>query len=148
MLRPGGPGLWQLRQLRVAPAGLCSSRRARSRSLPVAGCGPRLFMNLYFNIDSGDRHVSRAVLPTVSRAGGKMKKHVSLVALLALLLGMSAMPLWGQGTGAVKGVVKDPSGKPMEGATVEVADPETGRKYPLKTNAKGEYGSIGIALGT
>ena len=69
-------------------------------------------MNLYFNIDSGDRHVSRAVLPAVSRAGGKMKKHISLVTLLALLLGMSAMPLWGQATGGVKGVVKDQNGKP------------------------------------
>jgi len=77
-----------------------------------------------------------------------MKKHFSLVTLLALLLGMSAMPLWGQGTGAVKGVVKDQNGKPLEGATVELVDPGTGRKYDLKTNAKGEYSSIGIALGT
>src|SRR5271166_393774 len=148
MLQPGGPGLWQLRQLRVAPAGLCGSRRARSRSLPVAGCGPRLFMNLYFNIDSGDRHVSKAVLPTVSRAGGKMKKHISLVTLLALLLGMCVVPVWAQGTGGVKGVVKEPGGKPMEGATVELVDPDTGRKYDLKTNAKGEFSSIGIAAGT
>ncbi len=36
----------------------------------------------------------------------------------------------------------------MDGATVELVDPETGRKYDLKTNAKGEYSSIGIALGT
>jgi tetratricopeptide (TPR) repeat protein len=105
-------------------------------------------MNLYFNIDSADRYVSRAVLPAVSRAGGKMKKHISLVMLLALLLGMSAMPLWGQQTGAIKGTVKDQNGKPLDGATVELIDPETGRKYDLKTNAKGEYSSIGIALGT
>ncbi len=105
-------------------------------------------MNSYFNIDSGDRHVSKAVLPTVSRVGGTMKKHISLVTLLALLLGMSATALWGQGTGAIKGVVKDQNGKPLDGATVELVDPATGRKYDLKTNAKGEYSSIGIALGT
>src|SRR5271166_1207193 len=102
MLQPGGPGLWQLRKLRVAPASLCSSRGARSRSLLVAGCGPEFFMNSYFNIDSGDRHVSRAVLPSVSRGGGKMKKHISLVTLLALLLGMCVVPVWAQGTGGVK----------------------------------------------
>ena len=105
-------------------------------------------MNSYFNMDSGDRHVSRAVLPTVSRAGGKMKKHFSLVALCALLLAMSAGPLWGQATGSVKGVVTDSSGKPVEGATIELSDTGTGRKYELKTNAKGEYSSIGIAMGT
>ena len=77
-----------------------------------------------------------------------MKKHISLVTLLALLLGMSTMPLWGQATGGVKGVVKDQSGKPIEGATIELIDANTGRKYSLKTNAKGEYSSIGIAAGT
>ena len=77
-----------------------------------------------------------------------MKKHISLVTLLALLLGMCAVPVWAQGTGGVKGVVKEPGGKPMEGATVELVDPDTGRKYDLKTNAKGEFSSIGIAAGT
>ncbi len=77
-----------------------------------------------------------------------MKKRISLVTLLALLLGMSIMPLWGQATGALKGIVKDQSGKPLAGATVEVVDSATGRKYELKTDSKGEYSSIGIAIGT
>jgi tetratricopeptide (TPR) repeat protein len=77
-----------------------------------------------------------------------MKKHISLVVLFALLLAMSAGSLWGQATGSIKGVVTDPSGKPVEGATIELADTGTGRKYELKTNAKGEYSSIGIAMGT
>ena len=77
-----------------------------------------------------------------------MKKHISFITLLVLLLGMSAVPLGAQGTGAVKGVVKDPSGKPMDGATVEFVDADTGKKIDLKTNSKGEYSSIGIAPGT
>ena len=150
---------WSCYQREDQACGSCDSCALRLRafaaagapdpdSLSVAGNGPGFFMNLYFNIDSADRHVGQAVLPTVSRAGGKMKKPISLVTLLALLLGMSAIPLWGQQTGAVKGNVKDQNGKPMDGATVELLDPTTGRKYDLKTNAKGEYSSIGIALGT
>ena len=76
-----------------------------------------------------------------------MKKHISLVTLLALLLGLSAAPMWAQVTGTVKGVVKDHDGKPIEGATVELVSTDTGRKYDLKTNSKGEYSSIGIAHG-
>lgn len=77
-----------------------------------------------------------------------MRKHIILVTLLALLVGLNATPLWAQGTGAVKGVVKDASGKPLEGATVELISPDTGKKVTLKTNAKGEYSSIGVAATT
>jgi len=105
-------------------------------------------MNLYFNIDSVDRHVGKTVLLAVSRAGGKMKTRSKSVVLLALLFALSAVPLWGQLTGTVKGIVKDPSGKPMDGATIELVSSDTGKKYELKTNAKGEYQSIGIVPGT
>ena len=50
--------------------------------------------------------------------------------------------------GSVKGVAKDADGKPIAGATVVLYDAETGRKYEMKTNAKGEYSSIGIYIGT
>src|SRR5271157_3952444 len=148
MLQPGGPGLWQLRQLRSPATCFCSDRRTRSYSLFVAGCRRGFFMNLYCNIDRRrDRHVGRAV-HAVSRAGGKMKTRNKLVILLALLFAVSAVPSWGEPMGAVKGVVKDPSGKPMDGATVELVNLDTGRKYELKTNAKGEYQSIAITPGT
>ena len=77
-----------------------------------------------------------------------MKKHISLVILLAFVVGMCAAPVWAQFTGTVKGVAKDDSGKPIEGATVEIFSPETGKKVTLKTNAKGEYFSIGVPPGT
>jgi tetratricopeptide (TPR) repeat protein len=105
-------------------------------------------MNSYLEVDRGDRRLGNAALGAVSRAGGKMKRNIILVTLLALLLSFSAPPLWAQATGTLKGVVKDQNGKPMEGATLEVVSTDTGKKYDLKTNNKGEYSSIGIAIGT
>jgi len=77
-----------------------------------------------------------------------MKKCLSLFTSIVLLLGLSAIQLWGQATGSVKGVVKDQTGKPVEGVTVELSSGESGKKYELKTNSKGEYSSIGILAGT
>ncbi len=77
-----------------------------------------------------------------------MKKHITLVTLFALLLGLSAAPVWAQMTGTVKGVAKGYDGKPLGGATVELISTDTGQKYDLKTNSNGEYSSIGIAMGT
>ena len=76
-----------------------------------------------------------------------MRKHMSLITLLALLLGLSAT-LWAQMNIAVRGAVKGQDGKPLAGAIVELFDSETGKKYDLKTNANGEYSSIGVAMGT
>ena len=77
-----------------------------------------------------------------------MKKHISLVTLLVLLLGWGAIHSWAQATGAVKGLVKDQTGKLVEGLTVELTSSESGKKYDLKTNSKGEYSAIGIIIGT
>ncbi len=77
-----------------------------------------------------------------------MKRHISLVILLTFLMGVFAVPTWAQFTGTVKGVAKDENGKPIDAATVELLSVENGRKVNLKTNAKGEYFSIGIAPGT
>ena len=46
------------------------------------------------------------------------------------------------------GTVKDQQGKPIAGAIVVLLNLANGRKYELKTNAKGEYSSIGVAIGT
>lgn len=77
-----------------------------------------------------------------------MKTRSKLVILLALWFAMGAVQLWGQPTGTVKGFAKDSSGKPMEGATVQLVDVDNGRKFDLKTNSKGEYQSIAITAGT
>jgi len=76
-----------------------------------------------------------------------MKQRFVVLALVALVAGLCVPPVFGQATGTVKGVCKDTEGKPIAGASVEYYSQETGRKYPLKTDSKGEYFSLGIAPG-
>lgn len=76
-----------------------------------------------------------------------MRKHIYLIIFVALLLVLTTVPAWTQ-AGGIKGTVKNYDGKPLEGATVELLSPENGRKVDLKTNARGEYSSIGIPGGT
>jgi tetratricopeptide (TPR) repeat protein len=77
-----------------------------------------------------------------------MRKY-SIVVVLAVLLGsLCVVPLHAQGAfGSVKGVCKDATGAPIAGAVVEWHNVDNGRKYTLKTNAKGEYFSLGIEPG-
>lgn len=76
-----------------------------------------------------------------------MKKHFIIPLLLVLVVGLSAAPVFAQAMGSVKGSCKDMEGKPITQAQVEWLGIETGRKYTLKTNNKGEYFSLGIAPG-
>ncbi len=76
-----------------------------------------------------------------------MKKLFLIPLLLVLIAGLSAPAAFAQAMGSVKGVCKDVDGKPIAGATVEWTGVETGRKYTLKTNNKGEYFSLGISPG-
>jgi tetratricopeptide (TPR) repeat protein len=86
-----------------------------------------------------------------SPPGGKNMKHrLAGPALIvaALLAALCVAPSFAQvGTGTVRGVCKDRDGKPIAGATVSWVSSETGRKYELKTNSKGEYFSLGIGSG-
>ncbi len=76
-----------------------------------------------------------------------MKKHFIIPLLLALVVGLCAPRVFAQAMGSVKGVVRDAEGTPLVGVTVEWFGMETGRKYTLKTNGKGEYFSLGITPG-
>jgi tetratricopeptide (TPR) repeat protein len=76
-----------------------------------------------------------------------MKKHLIIPLLFSLIIGLCAPALFAQATGSVKGTCKDVEGKPIAQAQVEWLGMETGRKYTLKTNNKGEYFSLGIAPG-
>jgi tetratricopeptide (TPR) repeat protein len=76
-----------------------------------------------------------------------MKQRFFLLVLVIVLAALCVPPVFSQATGSVKGVVKDTAGNPISGATVEWFSQETGRKYSLKTNSKGEYFSLGIAPG-
>jgi tetratricopeptide (TPR) repeat protein len=76
-----------------------------------------------------------------------MKQYSKMLALSMLAAALCASPAFAQDTASVKGVCKDVDSKPIAGATVEWVSIESGRKYELKTNSKGEYFSLGVAPG-
>jgi tetratricopeptide (TPR) repeat protein len=76
-----------------------------------------------------------------------MKQRFAWTLLIALLVGLWAPMVLAQSTGSVKGVARDAEGKPITTGTVEWMSMETGRKYTLKLNKKGEYFSLGITPG-
>ncbi len=76
-----------------------------------------------------------------------MKRFAYLAVLLALVLGISALPGVAQTTG-MKGVCKDQEGKFITDGVVEISNTDTGRKVTVKTNKSGEYYVIGLTLGT
>jgi tetratricopeptide (TPR) repeat protein len=76
-----------------------------------------------------------------------MKKLFIIPLLLVLAVSLSAPCALAQAMGTVKGVCKDVEGKPIAQAEVEWSGVDTGRKYTLKTNNKGEYFSLGISPG-
>jgi tetratricopeptide (TPR) repeat protein len=75
-----------------------------------------------------------------------MNRYFILPLFLALAVVLSAPQVQAQ-TGSVKGVCKDLDGAPIVGAEVEWYGTDTGRKYTLTTNKKGEYFSLGILPG-
>lgn len=76
-----------------------------------------------------------------------MKRRFAWTVLIALVLGLCVPAVFAQATGSVKGVCRDSEGKPITEGTVEWLSMDTGRKYTLKLNKKGEYFSLGIAPG-
>lgn len=78
----------------------------------------------------------------------KTRTNLILTMLTITLAGVFGITAIAQdNTGTVKGVCKDFDGKPITGATLEWVNLNTGRKYSLKTNNKGEYFSLGIDPG-
>ncbi|HYM76956.1 MAG TPA: tetratricopeptide repeat protein [Candidatus Dormibacteraeota bacterium] len=76
-----------------------------------------------------------------------MKKHLAIIGLVALVLGLCVPMVLGQASGSVKGVCKDAEGKPIAGGVVLYENLDNGQKYTIKTNAKGEYFSLGLGSG-
>src|ERR1039457_5508724 len=75
-----------------------------------------------------------------------MKKHFAILLFAALALGLWVPTVSAQ-SGSVKGVCKDSQGNAIADAIVLWANMENGQKYPLKTNKKGEYFSLGLSPG-
>jgi tetratricopeptide (TPR) repeat protein len=76
-----------------------------------------------------------------------MKRSIHLVVLLALLVGLCALPVLAQTTG-MKGVCKDQEGKFITDGVVEITSNDTNRKVSVKTNKNGEYYVIGLPPGS
>ena len=76
-----------------------------------------------------------------------MKQRLMVLVVVFLMAVLCAPAVLADATGTVKGVCKDVDGNPIAGAQVEFANTETGRKYDIKTNNKGEYFSLGVAAG-
>jgi tetratricopeptide (TPR) repeat protein len=93
------------------------------------------------------RDLKSAIVTGISREAKTMKQRLAWIALVVLLLGLCASPVFAQATGSVKGVCRDSNGQPITAGTVEWLSLDTGRKYTLKLNKKGEYFSLGIAPG-
>jgi tetratricopeptide (TPR) repeat protein len=75
------------------------------------------------------------------------KKSIILATLAILTAALCATPAWAQ-MASVRGKVNDEQGKPIADATVTWVGTSTGHRYPLKTDKKGQYFSIGVAAGT
>jgi tetratricopeptide (TPR) repeat protein len=76
-----------------------------------------------------------------------MKKHFAILVFAILAIGLCVPPVFAQASGTVKGVCKDAQGNPIVDGTVVWTNMDNGQKYPLKTNKKGEYFSLGLAPG-
>ena len=74
--------------------------------------------------------------------------HLAWLAGAVLLALAIALPAAAQSTGMVKGVVKDASGQPVEGAKVSIDMTEgVNRHFETKSNKKGEFVQIGLPPG-
>src|SRR5215467_8729172 len=67
-----------------------------------------------------------------------------VVFLLALFL---CLPAFAQTTGAIEGVVTDPSGAAIPGAHIKVSDTGTGVESATVTNSSGYFSVEGLAVG-
>jgi tetratricopeptide (TPR) repeat protein len=75
-------------------------------------------------------------------------RHAWLMASAALFALAIALPVAAQSTGMVRGVVKDVSGKPVEGAKVNIDAEASNRHFDTKTDKKGEFIQIGLPPGS
>src|SRR5947207_8914583 len=75
-------------------------------------------------------------------------RHVWLAAYTAVFA-LAVAPLAdAQSTGMIRGVVKDASGKPVEGAKVNIEAEANNRHFETKSDKKGEFIQIGLPPGS
>src|SRR5882762_8417438 len=74
-------------------------------------------------------------------------RHLWLVACAALVAMAITLPAAAQSTGMVRGVVRDASGKTVEGAKIIIEAEGNNRRFEAKSDKKGEFVQIGLAPG-
>src|ERR1051326_3502070 len=74
-------------------------------------------------------------------------RHPWLVACAALFALSLTLPAAAQSTGMVRGSVKDPTGKPVEGAKISIDAEANNRHFETKSDKKGEFVQIGLPPG-
>jgi tetratricopeptide (TPR) repeat protein len=72
-------------------------------------------------------------------------RHLRMIVLVALVALGFALPVAAQNL--VIGKVTDVKGAPVEGATVTIEQPSSGRKYETKTSKDGTYTQVGLIAG-
>ncbi len=77
----------------------------------------------------------------------KWKSLVPASIAVSFGLLLFSLPAFGQTT-AIEGIVKDPDGKPLQGAVVQIERTDIKGSYPLKTDKKGHFGHYGLPMGT
>jgi tetratricopeptide (TPR) repeat protein len=70
-----------------------------------------------------------------------------LLTILVVWMAMLCVPSAFAQSGSVQGTCKDVEGKPIVGAEVVWLNMDNGSQYKLKTDKKGNYFSLGVALG-
>jgi tetratricopeptide (TPR) repeat protein len=80
----------------------------------------------------------------VRRLNGRLRWLVACAAVLTLAL---VSPALAQSTGMVRGVVKDATGKPVDGAKINIDAEANNRHFETKSDKKGEFIQIGLAPG-
>jgi iron complex outermembrane receptor protein len=68
-------------------------------------------------------------------------------AVLAIAIGMAALPLYAQTSGSISGTVVDPSGAAIVGASISLVESTTGHHSTAKTNRVGHYDFISLSPG-
>src|SRR5437868_1451534 len=76
-----------------------------------------------------------------------MNKTLTILAIAAMFM-LGTAGTWAQNLAKVAGAATSTDGKPIVGATVQFLSANTGQKYEIKTDSKGQYFSVGINPGT
>src|SRR6266536_4084916 len=75
-----------------------------------------------------------------------MRQRWMLALMAVTMIALWSTTAFAQAFGKVSGICRDAEGKPIAGATVRYVSKDTGQKFEMKTNGKGEYMSIGVAV--